>query len=94
MAKNDNLTDFLTNVADAIRYKKNTTERINPQDFFSQIVSIGNEGGNGDGVVTRPNSVRFFDYDGTLLYSYSTDDFLALTELPELPTKEGLICQG
>ena len=40
MAKNDNLTDFLTDVADAIREKKGTTDKINPQDFSSEIASI------------------------------------------------------
>ena len=45
MAKSDNLTDFLTDVADAIRAKKGTTEKINPQDFASEIASI--EGGGG-----------------------------------------------
>lgn len=46
MAKTDNLTDFLTDVADAIREKKGTSEPINPQDFASEIASI--EGGSGD----------------------------------------------
>lgn len=46
MAKNDNLTDFLTDVADAIREKKGTSETINPQDFSSEIASI-ETGGNG-----------------------------------------------
>lgn len=40
MAKNDNLTDFLTDVADAIREKKGTTEKINPQEFSNEIASI------------------------------------------------------
>lgn len=40
MAKNDNLKDFLTDVADAIREKKGTTDTINPQDFSSEIASI------------------------------------------------------
>jgi hypothetical protein len=40
MAKNDNLTDFLTDVADAIREKKGTTEKINPQNFSDEIKSI------------------------------------------------------
>lgn len=37
MAKNDNLTDFLTDVANAIREKKGTTDLINPQDFNAEI---------------------------------------------------------
>ena len=40
MAKTDNLTDFLTGVADAIRMKKGTTEKINPQNFETEIGSI------------------------------------------------------
>ena len=43
MAKNDNLTDLLKDVADAIRAKKGTTEAINPQNFADEIASI--EGG-------------------------------------------------
>ena len=37
MATNDNLTDFLTAVADAIRSVKGTTKAINPQDFVKWI---------------------------------------------------------
>ena len=40
MAKNNNLTDFLTGVADAIRTKKGTSDSINPQNFESEIESI------------------------------------------------------
>ena len=40
MAKNDNLKDFLTDVADAIRAKKGTEDKINPQDFSAEIASI------------------------------------------------------
>ena len=44
MAKNDNLKDFLTDVADAIRDKKGSTDLINPQDFSSEIASIQSGG--------------------------------------------------
>ena len=90
MAKNNNLTDFLTDVADAIRAKKGTTDKINPQDFASEIASIETSVVK---VAAPFNDVNFRDYDGTILYSYSKDEFLALTELPPLPTKKGLICQ-
>ena len=40
MSKENNLTDFLTDVADAIRNKKGTTDKINPQDFSDEIKSI------------------------------------------------------
>ena len=45
MAKTDNLTDFLTDIADTIRAKKGTTALINPQDFSSEISSIETSGG-------------------------------------------------
>ena len=40
MAKNDNLHDFLVDIADAIREKTETTDLINPQDFSDKIKSI------------------------------------------------------
>lgn len=43
MAKDNNLGDFLTEIANAIRAKKGTNESINAQDFADEIASI--EGG-------------------------------------------------
>lgn len=40
MAKNDNLADYLADIADAIRAKKGTGGPINAQDFASEIASI------------------------------------------------------
>ena len=45
--------------------------------------------------ITKGNTdVRFLDYDGTLIHSFTKEEFLALTEMPTLPSREGLICQG
>lgn len=44
MAKENNLKDLLTDVADAIREKKGTTELINPQDFGKEIREIEADG--------------------------------------------------
>lgn len=43
MSKQDNLTDFLTDVAEAIREKKGTTEKINPQNFSEEIKNLPSE---------------------------------------------------
>ena len=40
MAKTDNLTDFLTNTADAIRTAEGSTGSINPQDFEAKITAL------------------------------------------------------
>ena len=40
MAKTDNLTDFMTDLANTIRAKKQITGTINAQDFSSEIESI------------------------------------------------------
>ena len=42
MATNNNLTDFLKAVADAIREKNGTTDAINPQDMPGMIATICN----------------------------------------------------
>ena len=40
MAKTDNLTDFLTNTANAIRMAEGSTAAINPQDFEAKITAL------------------------------------------------------
>ena len=40
MAKTDNLSDFLTDVANSIRTRTGTSEQINAQDFSNKILSI------------------------------------------------------
>ncbi len=45
MAKNNNLKDFLTDLADAIRSKTGEAGLINPQDFSARIASIQTGGG-------------------------------------------------
>ena len=45
MSKQDNLHDFLTDIADAVREKKGTSEKINAQNLSSEIRSIESGGG-------------------------------------------------
>lgn len=98
MSKSDNLTDFLTDIADAIREKKGISNKINPQNFSAEIRSIEGGGSSGGGGDVNPSAqagdVNFIDYNGTILHSFGKDDFLGLSDMPELPSKEGLICQG
>lgn len=89
MSKENNLTDFLVDVADAIREKKGTTEMINPQNFSEEIRSI-ESGGEED----YSDDVIFIDYDGKVLYRYTAEEFMALSELPEYPSHELLTSLG
>ena len=55
MARTSNLTDFLTDVANAIREKKGTTDTIKASNFDSEIASI--EGGG----KYAPRYISFFN---------------------------------
>lgn len=82
----------LTSVANAIRTKGGTSAALAfPADFVSAIAAIP----TGGGVVEADwNDVNFWDYDGTLLYSYSAADFANLSALPANPSHDGLTAQG
>jgi hypothetical protein len=62
-------------------------------DGYSEVtVNVSGGGGGGGGV--EPKDVNFIDFDGTIVYSYTKDEFLALTAMPENPTHTGLVSQG
>ena len=62
---------------------------------LSKVIVNTNVASSGGGaLVSKPvNDVNFYDYDGTILHSYTKDEFLALSAMPPLPEMEGLICQ-
>ena len=51
-------------------------------------------GGGGGSTTIEEKDVNLWDYDGSLVKSYSRNDFLALTSLPSNPSHEGLTAQG
>lgn len=68
MAKTDNLSDFLTDVANSIRTKTGTTEQINAQDFSAKILNIQTGGENTLKNLldaTKYTTYLFNDYNGT-----------------------------
>ena len=85
MAKTDNLTDFLTGVAGAIRTKKGTTALINPQDFESEIGSI-------DTAKPEQNKTLTVTENGTQTVKPDTGKVLSgvtvTTNVPATPTEE------
>lgn len=64
-------------------------------NFYSILFarSISGGGGGGGQSVAR-SDVNFFDYDGTVVDSYTASEFVALTALPSNPSHEGLTAQG
>lgn len=87
------LTDKLTAIANAIREKTGGTELLTLDQMPTEIAGI-ETGGSGGGASVAEKDVNFYDYDGTVLYAYTVEEAQALTELPALPEREGLICQG
>ena len=55
--------------------------------------NAGSTGGGGSSSV-GPNDVNFYDYDGTIVASYSLSEAQSLTALPDGPTHDGLTFQG
>ena len=88
------LTDKLTAIANAIREKTGGTELLTLDQMPTEIAGIETGGGGGGGASVSPKDVNFYDYDGTVLYAYTVEEAQALNELPALPEREGLICQG
>lgn len=58
------------------------------------ILVTATSGGGGGVTSASPSDVNFYDYDGTLLYSYTIAEANTLTELPQPPTHDGLTFQG
>ena len=92
----DQLDADLTTVSDAIQAKADTEGPfVFPDGFVSAISAIQTGGGGGGAAPSATwNDVTFVDYDGRVLYSYSLTEVQALTELPALPSHDGLVCQG
>ena len=88
--------DSLQSIADSIRKKAKTTEKMTfPAGFVSAIEGIETGGGSAPVVVEEPveKDVNFYDYDGRRLFSYTTEEAAALTELPTPPARDGLVFQ-
>ena len=54
----------------------------------------GSGGGGGGSSSVSSNNVNFYDYDGTLVASYSLSEAQSLTTLPDGPIHDGLTFQG
>lgn len=86
-----NTTD-LTKVAAAIREKGGTSDPlVYPDGFVTAIGNIQTGGGTTPGA---PGDITFYDYDGTIITSWTLEELAIKTALPDYPSHEGLTCQG
>ena len=86
-----NTTD-LTKVASAIREKGGTSDPlVYPDGFVTAIQAIQTGGSSTPGA---PGDITFYDYDGTIVTSWTLEELATKTALPDYPSHEGLICQG
>ena len=58
-----------------------------------EYANVNVEGGGGT-TADESLPVRFLDYDGTVVYSYTAEDFANLTAMPSNPSHTGLTAQG
>ena len=82
----------LTSVADAIRAKGGTSDPLVYPDGF--VTAIGNIQTGGRPMPGAPGDITFYDYDGTIVTSWTLAELATKTELPDYPSHNGLICQG
>lgn len=90
------LNAAMTATADAIREKLGSEEQI-PFDYnggtgFADAVEAIPQGGGG--VVSITEGALFIDYDGTLLYGWSSDEVASQTKLPDNPSHTGMVAEG
>ena len=79
-----------------------TEDTVSPETLGNGVTAHDKSGASIVGTMESGGSltpatkkeVNFYDYDGTILYSYTVAEAAALTELPALPSHEGLTCQG
>ena len=83
-------------IAAAIREKAGGTALYKPAEMAAAIRSIQAGGGSGGGTTGSVGlkDVNFYDYDGTLVASYSLSEAQSLTALPDGPAHDGLVFQG
>lgn len=74
----------------AIANKGVTVPAGSTSDDLADLISEIETGGGSTG----ESGVKFIDYDGTELYSYTTAQALALSALPANPIHTGLTAQG
>lgn len=78
---------------DAVTAKGGTTPQTETVAGLADAIGTIPTGG-GSSVPVSPSDITFYDYDGTVVAAWSLAELATKTALPDLPSHEGLICQG
>ena len=84
------LDGYFTDIADAIRDKDGTQNTYTPAQMPQAIEDIPTGGGK----EVEKKDVNFYDYDGTVVASYTAAEFASLSAMPANPSHQGLTAQG
>lgn len=75
-----------------------TEDTVTPATLKSGVTAHDASGakitGTLDTAQPEESDINFWDYDGMLLYAWTLAELATKTELPPLPSHDGLICQG
>lgn len=91
MANKITNTAYYQDIADAIRTKNGKKELYTPPQMANAILTLPSKD-----TKKQENDIIFIDYDGTIVESYTKDEFLALEQMPDNPDHEdeGLTAEG
>lgn len=87
----DEISSLITDISDAIIAKGGTLPSNAGLRSFPTAIGTIPSGGSGS---QSRKDVNFYDYNGTIVNSYTASEFANLSELPANPTHEGLTAQG
>ena len=80
------------------RFVDTADDTVTPATLKSGVTAHDASGrqiiGTLDTTPPEESDINFWDYEGTLLYSWTLAELATKTELPPLPSHDGLICQG
>lgn len=83
----------ISNAYDTVEDMNGTLPGTKNSANLADAISTIPQGGQPAPAVVEKD-VNFYDYDGTLVHSYTKAEFLALTEMPSNPRHSGLTAQG
>lgn len=76
---------------DAVTAKGGTTPQAETVAGLADAIGTIPTGGPAPGA---PGDITFYDYDGTIVTSWTLEELATKTALPDYPSHEGLTCQG